>query len=312
MEFYLAPLEGITGYIYRNAYHTYFGGMEKYFIPFISPNQFGHLGSKEKNNVSPENNKGIRAIPQMLTNSSEDFIETAKKLRQYGHTEVNLNLGCPSKTVVTKGRGSGFLAYPDKLNCFLEEIFAQSEMRISIKTRIGKEAPEEFEGLLNIYNQYPVEELIIHPRLQTDMYRNTPNMEIFEHAVRDCKCKLCYNGDIFTEQDYHKFTEAFPQIQTVMLGRGILSNPGLVNQIQTQKVLEKETLRSFHDRIYEDYKEELFGDKTILFKMKEIWFYLAPIFTNYGKYAKRIKKSEKLVVYEDVVNALFAEQKICI
>lgn len=310
MKFYLAPLEGITGYIYRNAYHTYFGGMEQYFIPFISPNQFGHLSSKEKNNIRPEHNEGMRAIPQILTNQAEDFVETAKKIEQFGYREVNLNLGCPSKTVVTKKRGSGFLAYPDELNDFLEEIFEQSPIQISIKTRIGKESPDEFGHLLEIYNQYPVKELIIHPRLQTDMYRNTPNWEVFAKAAENSRCEVCYNGDIFTVRDYQVFIETFPKIGSVMMGRGILSNPGLVPQIQDGKLLEKGTLCQFHDRIYEEYKVELFGERTILFKMKELWFYMAPVFTSYEKYAKKIKKAEKLSTYEDTVHALFAEQEI--
>lgn len=310
MKFYFAPLEGISGYVYRRAYHTYFGQVDKYFIPFIKPNQFGHLSSREKNDILPEHNKGMYAVPQILTNSAEDFIGTAEKLRAYGYKEVNLNLGCPSKTVVTKGRGSGFLAYPDQLNRFLEEIFEQTDMRISIKTRIGMDSPDEFEGLLHIYNQYPLEELIIHPRLQSDMYRNTPNWEVFGEALAKCRCSVCYNGDIFTVRDYNRFTEQFPEVDRVMLGRGILSDPGLVCAIRQGSVIDKGTLKAFHDRIYGDYQEVLSGDKTILFKMKEFWFYLAPLFTDHEKYGKKIKKSEKLTAYEKVVDALFEEQEI--
>lgn len=311
MEFYLAPLEGISGYIYRNAYHRYFGQLDKYFIPFIMPNQFGHFSSKEKNDILPEHNEGMYAVPQILTNSAEDFIRTARKLeKRFGYQEINLNLGCPSKTVVTKGRGSGFLAFPDKLDCFLEEVFEHVDIRISVKTRIGKESPKEFERLLEIYNKYPLEELIIHPRLQSDMYKNTPNWEVFGEAMGRSKCKICYNGDIFSVSEYERFTECFPDAGSVMLGRGILSNPGLVCAIRQGKVLEKGTLKGFHDQIYQNYQQVLSGDKTILFKMKELWFYMAPIFTNYEKYAKKIKKSEKLAAYEAAVEALFGEQEI--
>ncbi|MCI6465791.1 MAG: tRNA-dihydrouridine synthase family protein [Faecalicatena sp.] len=312
MRFYFAPLEGISGYVYRNAYHKYFGQVDKYFIPFIMPNQFGHLSSREKNDILPEHNEGMYAVPQILTSSAEDFIGTAQKLKTYGYEEVNLNLGCPSKTVVTKGRGSGFLAYPDKLDCFLEEIFRKTDMKISIKTRIGKESPEEFERLLDIYNQYPLEELIIHPRLQTDMYKNTPNWDVFGEALGKCKSQVCYNGDIFTVGDYERFTQKFPEVECVMLGRGILSNPGLVCTIRKGTPLEKETLKAFHDQVYGEYQTVLSGAKTILFKMKEMWFYMGPVFTNYEKYVKKIRKSEKLSVYEDVVERLFVEQEIYI
>ena len=310
MKFYLAPLEGITGYVYRNAYYKCFGEMDRYFIPFISPNQFGHLSSKEKNDILPEHNEGMDAVPQILTNSAEDFIRTAGKLKKYGYSEVNLNLGCPSKTVVSKGRGSGFLAFPDKLDRFLKEIFEYTDMKISVKTRIGKDGPDEFESLLDIYNQYPISELIIHPRLQADMYRNTPNWQVFGEALERCRCRVCYNGDIFTPQDFERFTVTFPKVDCVMLGRGILSNPGLVTSIRGKGKMRKDTLLAFHDQIYRDYQKILYGEKTILFKMKEMWFYMSPVFTNYEKYAKKIKKSEKLAAYESAVAALFDEQDI--
>ncbi|MGC4019168.1 MAG: tRNA-dihydrouridine synthase family protein [Muricomes sp.] len=312
MKFYLAPLEGITGYVYRNAYYKYFGELDKYFIPFISPNQFGHLSSREKNNISPEHNEGVHAVPQILTNSSEDFVKTAWKIQKYGYKEVNLNLGCPSKTVVSKGRGSGFLAFPDELDRFLEEIFDQTKMKISIKTRIGKESPEEFERLLEIYNKYPLEELIIHPRLQTDYYKNTPNWHVFREALEKCKCSVCYNGDIFAVKDYETFTAAFPEVDCVMLGRGILSNPGLVPAIRKGISLDKPALEAFHNQIYQEYQGVLYGEKNVLFKMKELWFYLAGVFTNYEKYGKKIRKAQRLRDYEEIVKALFHEQEICV
>ena len=120
MKVYLAPLEGITGWICRNAIKECFGGFDKYFVPFIKPNQKGHFSSREKKDVMSEHNIGMDTVPQILTNNVEDFLRTAEKLREYGYEEVNLNLGCPSRTVVTKGRGAGFLADPDRLDAFLD------------------------------------------------------------------------------------------------------------------------------------------------------------------------------------------------
>ena len=57
------------------------------------------------------------------------------------------------------------------------------------------------------------------------------------------------------------------------------------------------------------YCEEMSGDRTILYKMKELWTYLAPAFTNSKKYAKKIKKAEKCVVYESVINELFEKEE---
>lgn len=311
MKLYAAPLEGITGYVFRNAFHSCFDNVDKYFIPFIQPNQKGHFSSREKQDVKPENNQGMYAVPQILTNSSEDFLRTAWKLQNaYGYKEINLNLGCPSKTVISKKRGSGFLAYPEELERFLEAVFEKAEVEISIKTRIGKESPDEFARILEIYNQFPLKELIIHPRVQTDFYKNHPNLEAFRMALDIAKAPVCYNGDIFSVEDYVCFTEQFPQVECLMLGRGLLKNPGLTREIRRQISLDKKTLKMFHDHLYHGYCRVLSGDRTILFKMKELWGFLAPAFTNYEKYAKKIKKSEKLWVYENVVEKLFAEQEL--
>lgn len=310
MKLYFAPLEGITGHVFRRAFFEYFGSVEKYFIPFIKPNQRGHLSSRERQDILPENNEGMYAVPQILTNSAEDFIRTTKKLQKYGYQEINLNLGCPSKTVVTKGRGSGFLAFPEDLDRFLDTVFGQTDAEISVKTRVGKDSPEEFTDLLAIFNQYPIKELIIHPRVQLDFYKNQPNWEVFQEACKESKNPVCYNGDIFSIEDYHRFADTFPDVDTMMLGRGLLMNPGLSGEIRQGRRMEKQTLRRFHDCLYEGYQEVLSGSRPILFKMKELWGFLAPVFTNYEKYAKKIKKSEKLNAYESAVDALFSEQEL--
>lgn len=310
MKFYFAPLEGINGYVYRNAYHRYFGEIDKYFTPFLKPNQFGRFSSREKNDILPEHNVGMNTVPQVLTNSAEDFVRTARRLKEYGYEEINLNLGCPSKTVVTKKRGSGFLAFPEELDHFLEEIFSELNMRISIKTRIGKESPDEFPHLLEIFRKYPLSELIVHPRVQVDFYKNTPNWEMFRMALADGNRNICYNGDIFSVEDYERFRTAFPEVECVMLGRGILANPGIVCMLKGKEVPSKKTLRAFHDQIYTDYQTVLSGERDVLFKMKELWQNMAPLFTNYEKYAKTIRKAVRLAAYERAVEALFAEENV--
>ncbi len=310
MRLYLAPLEGITGWIFRSALHECFGGFDKYFVPFIRPNQMGHFSAREKKDIFPEHNKGMYTVPQILTNRPEDFIRTASKLKEYGYGEINLNLGCPSKTVVTKGRGAGFLAYPDRLDNFLYEIFEKCEIRISVKTRLGMDEPEEFHRILAIYNKYPLEELIIHPRVQKDFYKNTPDMEAFAGALKKSSNPVCYNGDIFTMADYGRFTHMQPDVDCIMIGRGVLADPALARKIRGGAGLSAAELRRFHDLLYAGYCREMSGDRTILYKMKELWTYLAPVFTNYKKYAKKIKKSEKCAVYEKVVEELFEKEEI--
>lgn len=310
MKFYLAPMEGITGHIYRNSYEKYFHNIDKYFTPFIVPNQSVSLKTKELKDLLPQNNKGLNIVPQILTNDAEGFILTANKLKQLGYEEINLNLGCPAGTVVSKKRGSGFLAYPEELDKFLDKIYKIDNMKISIKTRLGKERADEFYKLIEIYNKYPLEELIIHPRTREDFYGNTPNLEVFKDALKLSKHSICYNGDIFTLNSYNKIINEFPEVNKVMLGRGILANPGLIGEIKNNEFANKEIIKMFHDEIFENYTILLNEDKNAMYRMKELWGYMSHIFTNNKKYYKKIKKAQKAIDYKNAVNSLFIEQDI--
>ena len=310
MKYYLAPMEGITGHVYRNSYEKFFHNIDKYFTPFIVPTSSKSFKTKELRDVLPENNKGMNIVPQILTNDSEGFINTAIKLQQLGYNEVNLNLGCPSGTVVSKGRGSGFLAKREELDIFLEDIYKKDDIKISIKTRIGKDSPEEFYELIKIFNKYPIEELIIHPRTRQDFYGNKPNLEVFKDAINLSTNPICYNGDIFTSDDYKNFTKSFPEVNELMLGRGVLANPGLISEINNNTVLDKELLKEFHDDILFNYIEVFKDDNIALYRMKELWGYMIYIFSNNKKYAKKIKKSQKLKDYNEAVLTLFNEQEI--
>ncbi|WP_050607439.1 tRNA dihydrouridine synthase [Clostridium niameyense] len=310
MKYYLAPMEGITGYIYRNSYEKFFGNIDKYFTPFIVTNKNINFKPKELRDVLPENNIGMNIVPQILTNDSEGFISTSRKLQQLGYNEVNLNLGCPAGTVVSKYRGSGFLAKQGELDRFLDEIFKIDNIKISIKTRIGKDRAEEFYKLIKIYNKYPLQELIIHPRTREDFYGNKPNLEVFKDALSLSINPVCYNGDIFNADDYKKLTKAFPKLKTVMIGRGIVANPGLVNKIKNNTNIDKKILKDFHDEILNKYIELFKEDKNALFKMKELWGYMINMFSDNKKYAKKIKKSQKLRDYNAVVLSLFRNQEI--
>jgi len=310
MKYYLAPMEGITGYIYRNSYEKLFNNIDKYFTPFIVTNKGTSLKTRELRDVLPENNKGMNIVPQILTNDSEGFIITSRKLQQFGYNEVNLNLGCPAGTVVSKNRGSGFLAKREELDMFLEEIFKIDDMKISIKTRIGKDSPEEFYELIKIYNKYPLEELIIHPRTQKDFYGNKPNLEVFKDALSLSTNPICYNGDIFTVDNHNKFIETFPEVNTVMLGRGVIANPGLINEIKNNTFLDKKVLKVFVDEILDKYIELFNEERNALFRMKELWGYMIHIFSDNKKYAKKIKKAQNLSDYNEAILSLFTEQEI--
>ena len=309
MNLYFAPLEGIGGYIYRNAQADYFEKADKYYSPFLAPNQNRSISPKEYKDIAPEHNEDITLVPQIMANNAEIFLKAAQELEQLGYKEINLNLGCPSRTVVTKYRGAGFLAKPDALEQFLEEVYSKLNIRLSLKTRLGMEDEEEFEHLLDIYNKFPVSELIIHPRVQTDYYKNTPRMESFLNALEKSKNPVVYNGDIFNKEKYQQVMKQM-DVSGVMLGRGVLANPALFGEIRGTEKLSKERLWEFHERLLADYTQEMSGERNVLFKMKELWFYLAWSFTNTEKYEKKIRKAQHLSDYRLVVKQLFFGQEL--
>lgn len=306
VKYYMAPLESVTTWIYRQAHAKIYGRLDKYFIPFLEPHEKRDFKTRELQEILPEHNKNIYAVPQILTNRSEGFIKLAKALKDWGYEEVNLNLGCPSKTVVTKGKGSGFLAKPEELERFLTEIFdaLSGEVKISVKTRIGKEDPEEFPALLELFNKYPMEELIIHPRVQKDGYGNVPRLELYELAEKQSVNPLCYNGNLYTREQIRNFAERFPGTERLMLGRGFLRDPGLLyNEGKDSKdIFEK--FWAFHDLVYEGYQERNMGDRNVLFKMKELWSYQVYQFSEPERLFKTFKKVQDCNEYEQMIRNL--------
>lgn len=310
MKFYFAPLEGISWYVYRNMQAKHFKAADCYITPFIAPNQKREIRNKDKQDILPEHNEGLCVVPQIIGNRADEFIDTARQLQDLGYKEVNLNLGCPSGTVVAKGKGSGFLSKPDELERFLDEIFSGLQMDISVKTRIGRYDEDEFYELMELFNRFPIKELTIHPRIQKEFYSGTPHMEMFAYAYENSKNPVCYNGDIFKAEDYKKLAETYPKLEAVMLGRGILANPALLEEISGEGIVSKKRIKAFHDELLAVYEEMLFGEITVLHKMKELWHYMICIFTNGEKYGKQIRKAKTLTEYKGIVNALFAECEI--
>lgn len=306
VKYYMAPLESVTTWIYRQAHAKIYGRLDKYFIPFLEPHEKRDFKTRELQEILPEHNENIYAVPQILTNRSEGFIKLAKALKDWGYEEVNLNLGCPSKTVVTKGKGSGFLAKPEELERFLTEIFdaLSGEVKISVKTRIGKEDPEEFPALLELFNKYPMEELIIHPRVQKDGYGNVPRLELYELAEKQSVNPLCYNGNLYTREQIRNFAERFPGTERLMFGRGFLRDPGLLyNEGKDSKdIFEK--FWAFHDLVYEGYQERNMGDRNVLFKMKELWSYQVYQFSEPERLFKTFKKVQDCNEYEQMIRNL--------
>ncbi len=312
MKYYLAPMEGLTGYIFRQAHHEHFHNFDKYFTPFISPTKKKILKTRERKDVAVDNNKGMNTVPQILTNNADNFVDTVQYLKELGYTEVNLNLGCPSATVVTGHKGAGILEDPDKLNRFFDEIFDKcNDVNISVKTRLGMFFSSEFEDILKVFNRYPISEIIIHPRVREDYYTGQPDLDTFADALSSTDIPVCYNGDINTPSDVDMIVKRFPIIQAIMIGRGVLRNPGLLDEIITGEQTKTSTKAEFHDTLLNGYIKDLKNEKDVLFKMKEMWSYLETSFRDNPEHdtlLKCIRKAGNISEYKVAVSKLINEQ----
>lgn len=310
MQYLLAPMEGLTGYIVRNAFHHHFDYIDKYYTPFIPAAK--KMNSKIKRDIDPANNDGITLIPQAMSIVADEVIDLHRQLAPYGYDEININLGCPSGTVVSKKRGSGLLAYPDMLDSFLDELYTKADFPVSIKTRVGFNDDDMWPELIDIYSRYPISELIVHPRVQKDFYKNTPRMDDFTLAVEKInpdKTVLCYNGDITDKESFDTFTSAFPDISEIMIGRGLFADPALIARLKGINIGHaemRERLKNWHDEILSGYLGIFSGEKDAMFRMKEIWMYMHGLFPDSEKLWKKIKKCQTLSDYKSIVGSAFS------
>ena len=282
MRYYFAPLEGITDRVFRDVHHRFYPGIDRYYTPFLSPTIHRGLTQKEQREIPPADSLPYRCVPQILTKNADDFLWLTQQCRDLGYEEVNLNLGCPSGTVTAKGKGSGMLRTPGILDQFLDTIFSGTDMPISVKTRIGFTDPDEFSAILDIYNRYPICELIIHPRVRSDFYNGEVNMAAFRYAVENCRHPLCYNGDITKMSQ----TKNLPDVASVMVGRGLIANPGLLSGDNSA-----ETLKNYLDALLKAYIRVFGNARNAMFRLKEHWHYLQNRFEGCEKQVKQLRKT---------------------
>lgn len=310
METEHAPLEGVTTLWYRQAHRKWFGGVTRYYTPFISPTKEHVFTKRELREIAPAANAGLPLVPQLLTRSAEDFLWAASALADMGYGEVNLNLGCPSGTVCAKGKGAGFLAAPEELDRFLEAVFARCPVAVSIKTRLGTEDPAEFDHLLEIYDQYPVRRLIIHPRVRKDQYRGRPRLAAFRDAAGRSRAPVSYNGDVCTPADAEAVQARFPGVGAVMLGRGLVGDPALARKLAGGPPASRAELEGFTAELYEAYSSGYGSRHSAVPRMKELWSFLICLFRDGGKHAKAIRKAKSPAEYEDRAAAVFRELEL--
>lgn len=296
MRYYFAPMEGITDSIYRRIHYKYFPGLDRYYMPFLSPTMHRCLSPKEKRELPQSDSVPFVAIPQILTKNADDFLWAARTCQQLGYEEVNLNVGCPSGTVVSKGKGAGMLRNKDELDGFLERIFAESPIAVSVKTRLGMEQADEFPGLLEVFNQYPIRELTLHPRVRKQFYKGSVDMEMFRFAVQNSKNPLCYNGNLNSTDDIALFVQQFPSIQSVMLGRGLIGDPGMLCPGGTTTAL----LEEFTTELLDTYIEAFGSPRNAIFRMKENWGFLLHRFEDSEKLGKTLRKTTDIDQYRAI------------
>ena len=301
MNYYFAPMEGITDSVFRKAHHTYFPGVTRYYMPFISPTVHRALTPREAREVPRADSVPFLAVPQLLTKVPEDFLWAASQCRELGYDEVNLNLGCPSGTVTAKGKGSGMLRDPDVLDRFLDDIFRSSPLPVSVKTRLGFESADEFPRLMDIFNRYPIKELTIHPRVRKVFYSGDVDMQAFRYCLETSNAPVCYNGNLTSVSQIEAFRKEFPQVDSVMIGRGLVGDPGMLTPGGTTVA----SLEGFMERLAQEYCVVFGSERNAMFRTKENWGMLIGRFQNHEKLWKRLRKTTDLAEYKAITREIF-------
>ncbi len=306
MRYYFAPLEGLTDRIYRRVHHKHFCGVDRYYMPFLSPTQSHSLSAKEKRELPMASEDVAGTVPQILSKVAEDFLWAAGLCAERGYEEVNLNMGCPSGTVTAKGKGAGMLKDLSALRQFLDAIFTATPLPISVKTRIGMTDSEEFPAILELLNDYPIRELTVHPRVGKQFYKGEVDLSAFSYAMEHSKAPLCYNGDLRSKEDLEAFSLRFPTVEAVMIGRGLIANPGLLSGVN------KEQLRAFHTELLQSYCETFQSEHNAMCRMKELWSLLVQSFADSEKQAKALRKARHLPEFEGIIHEIFRTLPLCI
>ena len=313
LKIYFAPLQESTDFVFRNAHTKFFGGVDKYFAPYIVRQNDGTLKKSHLREIQAENNSGYPLIPQILTGNTNDFVFLARVLQDNGYGEINWNLGCPYPMVTNKGMGSGLLPHPNKIKSILEESLPQISAKISVKLRTGLTSHDDIIKVAEVLKEFPLSEIILHPRFAKQLYKESPDLEIFGNMVEILGHELIYNGDIESVNDFNHLNDLFPYSTTWMIGRGILKNPFFPSTLKGLPIPDKaqraKKLRNFHDEIILGYSKLLSGNSHLLMRMEKFWSYFSFAFPDQHKTFKRIKKAANIAKYEIAVNENFQRMR---
>ncbi|OGR12880.1 MAG: tRNA dihydrouridine synthase DusB [Desulfobacterales bacterium RIFOXYA12_FULL_46_15] len=306
----LAPLQGFTDITFRNVFADHFAGVDEAMAPFIPTMGKKKLKLARLKDVAPENNKKLSTIPQILGNNAEDFIFLAGCLHDMGHKKINWNLGCPHSKVANKNRGSGLLMHPKRIDAFLNTVLSKISNRLSVKIRLGRISKNEIHELLPIFDKYPLDEIILHPRTGIQMYEGAPDHSAFGEALLLSRHTFVYNGDIKDLVSFYELRKKFPDIRDFMIGRGLLSNPFLAEAIKgiPSKGNKTARLKNFHDDLFLGYQKIYSGPAHLIGRMKGFWSYFGPSFRKKEKSLKNIMKSESINRYKDISADFFSPE----
>ena len=237
-----------------------------------------------------------------MTRVPEDFLWAAQVCRDLGYREVNLNLGCPSGTVTAKGKGAGMLRDPETLDKFLEAVFARAPLPISVKTRLGFADPEEFPRLLEIFNRYPLRELILHPRVRQEFYSGSVHMDAFRLCMAESNAPVCYNGDLTSLARIQALSREFPRLERVMVGRGLIADPGMFTSGGT----DPKALEAFMEELLESYRDAFGSTRNAMFRLKENWRMILGRYPQAKKLCKRLLKTTDVAEYQSITQEFFS------
>jgi tRNA-dihydrouridine synthase len=308
LAIYSSPLQGFTDFRFRNTFQKFFGGIDQYIAPYIRVN--GKLGMKPVNerDILPANNSSLKLIPQIITKDADDFLFVAKYIQKLGYTELNWNLGCPYPMIAKKRMGSGLLSMPGKIDEILTRVFAETDIQVSVKMRLGYESSQEIFDVLPVLERYRLANITIHPRIGKQLYRGEVDLKAFEECLGQTSHKIFYNGDIKSVGNFREMRERFPTINHWMIGRGLIADPFLPAMIKADNpffpVNRYEIFNSFHDALFSSYEEALSGQKHLLMKMYSFWEYFIRSFPSSPKGLKKIKKAQSLSVYREAVKQI--------
>ncbi len=309
-KIYLAPLQGFTDFVYRKCYHQVFGGISEYYIPYISFGPGKKIRNSQFREILPENNRQVPVIPQVLCSNVDELVLLASEIENFGYKKINLNLGCPYPMATKRGRGTALLENEESLKEVLDSLFDKFNFEVSVKFRSGLEDEQTIFNRIELLNQYPFQKLIFHPRTAKQLYKGKANQELFPELLRLTDKPLVYNGDILSLNDFDQIQELVSSQNEWMIGRGILMNPFLPQEIKGERLSENEKmekLNQFHQLIFENYRNAFSDDGHVLTKLKEFWIYFSHNFEDQRKTLKVIKKTKRIDLYSASTTKFFRD-----